>query len=87
MAYDWIIDFNATQHMTFERKWFNTYESIIPRKVYMGNDTIFVAIGKGSIKGVMQIVGKMLLTTIGKQLENKQEMKHSRFMKWNNCIN
>jgi hypothetical protein len=22
-----------------------------------------------------------------KQLENKQEMKHSRFMKWNNCIN
>jgi hypothetical protein len=22
-----------------------------------------------------------------KQLENKQEMKHSRFMKWDNCIN
>jgi hypothetical protein len=22
-----------------------------------------------------------------KQLENKQEMKASRFMKWNNCIN
>jgi len=22
-----------------------------------------------------------------KQLENKQEMKHSKFMKWNNCIN
>ncbi len=22
-----------------------------------------------------------------KQLENKQEMKNSRFMKWNNCIN
>jgi hypothetical protein len=22
-----------------------------------------------------------------KQLENKQEMKDSRFMKWNNCIN
>jgi hypothetical protein len=22
-----------------------------------------------------------------KQLENKQEMKGSRFMKWNNCIN
>jgi hypothetical protein len=22
-----------------------------------------------------------------KELENKQEMKHSRFMKWNNCIN
>jgi hypothetical protein len=22
-----------------------------------------------------------------KKLENKQKMKHSRFMKWNNCIN
>jgi hypothetical protein len=22
-----------------------------------------------------------------KELENKQEMKHSRFMRWNNCIN
>jgi hypothetical protein len=22
-----------------------------------------------------------------KQLENKQEMKDSRFMKWNNCVN
>jgi len=53
----------------------------------MGDDTILEAIGKGSIKGVMQVVGKMLLTTIGKQLENKQEMKHSRFMKWSNYIN
>jgi hypothetical protein len=25
--------------------------------------------------------------TYWKQLENKQEMKASRFMKWNNCIN
>jgi hypothetical protein len=35
-TYDWIIDFSATQHMTFKRKWFTTYESIVPRKVYMG---------------------------------------------------
>ncbi len=28
--YDWIIDYGATQHMTFERKWFTTYESIVP---------------------------------------------------------
>jgi hypothetical protein len=26
-------------------------------------------------------------TIYWKQLENKQEMKASRFMKWNNCIN
>ncbi len=29
-AYDLIINFGATQHMTFERKWFTTYESIVP---------------------------------------------------------
>jgi hypothetical protein len=52
----------------------------------MGNDTILKAIGKGSIKATMQVRGKMLLTTIGKQLQNKQDMKHSRFMKWNDCI-
>jgi hypothetical protein len=27
------------------------------------------------------------LDTYWKQLEIKQEMKHSKFMKWNNCIN
>jgi hypothetical protein len=26
---DWIIDSGATQHMTFEREWFTTYESIV----------------------------------------------------------
>ncbi len=52
-TYDWIIDSSATQHMTFERQWFNTYESIIPRKVYMGDDTILEAISKGSIKATM----------------------------------
>jgi hypothetical protein len=41
MAYDWIIDFNITQHMTFEREWFTTYESIVPRKMYMGEMTPF----------------------------------------------
>jgi hypothetical protein len=39
--------------MTFEWKWFTTYKSIIPLKVYMGNDTILEAIGKGSIKATM----------------------------------
>jgi hypothetical protein len=31
--------------------------------------------------------GHMGLVKYWKQLENKQEMKCSRFMKWNNCIN
>jgi len=65
-TYDWIINSKATQHMTFERMWFTTYKSIVPRKVYMGNDTILEAIGKGNIKATMQVGGKMLLTTIFK---------------------
>ncbi len=54
--YDWIIDSGATQHMTFEREWFITYGSIVPWKVYTGDDTILEAIGKGSV----QIGGRML---------------------------
>ncbi len=63
-TYDWIINSGATQHMTFKREWFTTYESIIPRKVYMGDDTILEAIGKGSIKATMQVGGRVLFTTI-----------------------
>jgi hypothetical protein len=36
--------------MTFEQEWFTTYESILPQKLYMGDDTILEAIGKGNIK-------------------------------------
>jgi hypothetical protein len=50
--------------MTFEQKWFTTYESIVPRKVYMGDDTILKAIGKGSIKAIMQVGGRVLFITI-----------------------
>jgi len=75
-AYDWIIDFGATQHMTFKRKWFTTYKSIVPRKVYMGNDTILEAIGKGNIKATMQVGGRMLFTTIT-QVLHVPKMKKS----------
>jgi hypothetical protein len=50
--------------MTFEREWFTTYKSIVPWKVYMGDDTILEAIDKGRMKGIMQVGGKMLFTTI-----------------------
>ncbi len=43
---DWTIDSGTTQHMMYEREWFTTYESIVARKVYMGDDTILEAIGK-----------------------------------------
>jgi hypothetical protein len=64
IVYDWIIGFNATQHMTFERKWFTIYEPIVPQRAYMGDDTILEAIDKGNIKATMQVVGKVLFTTI-----------------------
>jgi hypothetical protein len=76
IAYDWIIDSGATQHMTFKQKWFTTYESIVPWKVYMGDDTILEAIGKGSIKATMQVGGKVLFTTII-QVLHVPKMKNS----------
>jgi hypothetical protein len=50
-VYHWIIDSCVTQHMTFEWEWFTTYESIVPWKVYMGDDTILEAIGKKEHQG------------------------------------
>jgi hypothetical protein len=69
ITYDWIVDFGATQHMTFEQKWFITYKRISPRKVFMGNDTVLEAIGKGSIKATMQVGGKLSYATITQVLD------------------
>jgi len=63
-TYDWIVDFGAMQHMTFHQEWFTTYECISPRRVFMGDDTILEAVGKGNIKATMQVGGKLLHTTI-----------------------
>jgi len=52
-TYDWIVDSGATQHMTLEQEWFTTYDRISPRRVFMGNDTVLEAIGKGRIKTTM----------------------------------
>jgi hypothetical protein len=41
--------------MTFKQKWFITYEAIVAHKLYMEDDTILEAIGKGSIKATMQM--------------------------------
>ncbi len=63
-TYDWSVDFGVMQHMTFEQEWFTTYERISPRRVFMGDDTILKAIGKGNIKTIMQMGGKLTHTTI-----------------------
>ncbi len=53
ITYDWIVDFGATQHMTFQQEWFTTYECISPRRAFMADDTVLEAIGKGNIKATM----------------------------------
>jgi hypothetical protein len=54
-TYDWITNSSATQHITFKQEWFTTYERISPRRVFMGDDIVLEAIGKGSIKAIMQV--------------------------------
>ncbi len=66
----------AQHNTTFEQEWFTTYKSIVPRKVYMGDDTILEAIGKGNIKAIMQVGSKMLFTTIT-QVFHVPKMKNS----------
>ena len=45
----WLIDSGATQHMTFHKEAFDSYESISHRKVYLGDNGVVEAIGKGSM--------------------------------------
>jgi len=75
-TYDWIVDSGAMQHMTFQQEWFTTYERISPRRVFMGDDTILEAIGKGNIKTTMQVGGKMSHITIT-QVLHVPKMKNS----------
>jgi hypothetical protein len=64
------------QHMTFEQEWFTTYERISPRKVFMGDDTVLEAVGKGSIKATMQVGSKLSHATMT-QVLHVPKMKNS----------
>jgi cyclopropane fatty-acyl-phospholipid synthase-like methyltransferase len=75
-TYDSIVKFGATQHMTFEQDWFTTYECISPRKVFMGDDIVLEAIGKGNIKATTQVGGQLTHTTIT-QVLHVPKMKNS----------
>ncbi len=74
--YDWIVDSDAMQHMTFQQKWFTTYKRISPRRVFMGNDIVLEAIGKGSIKATMQMGGQLTHITIT-QILHVPKMKNN----------
>ena len=45
----WIIDSGATQHMTPHRQAFDTYEAISNYHVFLGDNGMVEAVGKGSI--------------------------------------
>jgi hypothetical protein len=60
-TYDWIVDYGAMQHMTFQQEWFATYERIPTRKMFMGDNTVLEAIGK-FIKATMQS-GRRIVTS------------------------
>ena len=46
---DWIVDSGATTHMSPHRGDFDTFETTLPKKVFMGDDSVLQAIGRGSI--------------------------------------
>ena len=45
----WIIDSGASQHMTPHRQAFDTYKVISNRHVFLGDNGMVEAMGKGSI--------------------------------------
>jgi hypothetical protein len=45
----WIVDSGASQHMTPHKHFFDTYEPISGRKMFMGDNGMVEAVGKGSI--------------------------------------
>jgi len=62
--------------MTFKQEWFTTYKRIFPRRVFMGDDIVLEAIGKGNIKATIQVGGELTHTTIT-QVLRVPKMKNS----------
>jgi hypothetical protein len=51
----WYIDFGTSMHLSSCKKWFCYYENIFLVKIYMGNNSIQEAIGKGNMDIIMEI--------------------------------
>ena len=54
----WIVDSWASQHMTPRKHFFDTYEPISGRKVFMGDNDMIEAVGKGSILMEIRVKGR-----------------------------
>ncbi len=51
----WYIDFGTSMHLSSCGEWLRDYENIVPIKIYMGNNSIQEAIGKGNLDVTMEI--------------------------------
>jgi hypothetical protein len=76
----WHIDSSASMHLSFHREWFRDYERIPPIKIYMGDDLIQEAIGKGNIDVSMTIGENTLPKVFNNVLHVPRIVKNLFFM-------
>ena len=55
----WIVDLGASQHMTPHKHFFDNYEPVSGRKVFMGDNDMVEAVGKGSILVETRVKGRV----------------------------
>ena len=55
--FTWIVDSGATQHMTSHRDAFHTYQPIVGKKIYLGDNGMVEALGVGQILVEVQVKG------------------------------
>ena len=60
----WIIDSGATQHMTPHRQAFDTYEAISNCHVFLGDNGMVEAVGKGSILVEAQVKRRITIDDV-----------------------
>lgn len=62
--FTWIVDSGATQHMTSHRDAFHTYQSVVGKKIYMGDNGMVEALGIGEVHVEVQDKGQPKRITI-----------------------
>ncbi len=62
----WFIDYGGSQHLTFQKQIFSTFEEFsLNHKVYLGDDNTFDVCGKGNIvfnlpNGISKCIGDVV---------------------------
>jgi hypothetical protein len=61
----WILDSGASQHMSNKREWFTEFQQLNePLKIYLGNNSVINATGKGQVKVITEYDGKQTKATL-----------------------